>query len=131
MPSATHVIQMLSFSEQTDDDIGSAHDIEPASDRVKIDESDMTYSSMKRVRSTFLSGYAGFQWGQKPISARAHVEAKHQLQCCIEVVMDFLFLTLSAQHSRSVKGFFTSRVMPPDFFRFSHQGGESMGDWMG
>ena len=26
MPSATHVIQMLSFSEQRDDDIGSAHD---------------------------------------------------------------------------------------------------------
>ena len=57
----------------------------------KISESDTTYSSMKRVRSTFLSGYAGFQWGQKPISARAHAEAKHQLQCCIEVVMDFSF----------------------------------------
>ena len=27
MPSATHVIQMLSFSEQRDDDIGSAQGI--------------------------------------------------------------------------------------------------------
>ena len=34
MPSATHVIQMLSFSEQRDDYIGSAHDIKPASECV-------------------------------------------------------------------------------------------------
>lgn len=59
---------------------------------------------MKRVRSTFLSGYAGFQSG-----ARDHVEAKHQVQCCIEVVTDFVFFS---RHAAGLLSVSTSRRGP-------------------